>query len=222
MVVPSVEQGLGGDPKTVTACRPTSGPGRWLSSIRAKDPERPPIVKYEPSWEGPHSEGYASYPLQMLTPHSKYSFHTQGDGKSSFLNNIEDHRVKVEGYYYWIIRLNATDAANTSSFNSALHWSGGLAPAPGTNFFTAGNAFEIVRLSVELGLLAVALTPVIVTGGIDLSVGSMMGLCAVVFGSLWRDHGFPISAGWRRSKANGTTPACGRMRAWISPACASA
>ncbi len=64
----------------------------------------------------------------------------------------------------------------------------------GANFLTASNAFEVVRLSVELGLLALALTPVIVTGGIDLSVGSMMGLCAVVFGSLWRDHGFSLPA----------------------------
>jgi rhamnose transport system substrate-binding protein len=64
----------------------------------------------------------------------------------------------------------------------------------GTNFFTGTNAFEVARLSVELGLLALALTPVIVTGGIDLSVGSMMGLCAVVFGALWRDHGFSIAA----------------------------
>jgi trimethylamine-N-oxide reductase (cytochrome c) len=79
---------------------------------RFHDPERPPIVKYEPSWEGPHSgDLFERYPLQMLTPHSKYSFHTQGDGKSSFLNNIPDHRVKVEGYYYWIIRMNAADAA---------------------------------------------------------------------------------------------------------------
>ena len=52
------------------------------------------------------------------------------------------------------------------------------AVAPG--FFTLGNFFEMTRFSVELGLLAVALTPVIVTGGIDLSVGSMMGLAAVV------------------------------------------
>ena len=44
------------------------------------------------------------------------------------------------------------------------------------NFATTGNFFEITRLSVELGLLAIALTPVIVTGGIDLSVGAMMGL----------------------------------------------
>jgi trimethylamine-N-oxide reductase (cytochrome c) len=78
---------------------------------RFHDPERPPVVKYEPSWEGPHSgDLFARYPLQMLTPHSKYSFHTQGDGKSSFLNNIPDHRVLVEGYYYWIIRMNAADA----------------------------------------------------------------------------------------------------------------
>ena len=82
------------------------------SLIRAKDPERPPIVKYEPSWEGPHTEEmFERYPLQMLTPHSKYSFHTQGDGKDSFLLNIEDHRVLIDGYYYWIMRLNAEDAA---------------------------------------------------------------------------------------------------------------
>jgi rhamnose transport system substrate-binding protein len=62
----------------------------------------------------------------------------------------------------------------------------------GENFFTAGNFFEIVRLSVELGLLALALTPVMVTGGIDLSVGSMMGLAAVIFGAAWRDLGWPI------------------------------
>jgi rhamnose transport system substrate-binding protein/rhamnose transport system permease protein len=51
------------------------------------------------------------------------------------------------------------------------------------SFFTLGNFFEITRFSVELGLLAVALTPVIVAGGIDLSVGSMMGLAAVSFGA---------------------------------------
>src|SRR4249919_4083709 len=53
------------------------------------------------------------------------------------------------------------------------------------NFFTLGNFFEMTRFSVELGLLAVALTPVIVAGGIDLSVGSMMGLAAVTFGSAY-------------------------------------
>lgn len=63
----------------------------------------------------------------------------------------------------------------------------------GNNFLTSANAFEITRLSVEVGLLALALTPVIVTGGIDLSVGSMMGLAAVVLGVLWRDAHLPIA-----------------------------
>ena len=64
--------------------------------------------------------------------------------------------------------------------------------AIGHNFATAGNAFEILRTSTEVGLLALALTPVIVSGGIDLSVGSLMGLCAVLCGLLWRDAGLPI------------------------------
>ena len=66
--------------------------------------------------------------------------------------------------------------------------------AIGENFFTWSNFFEVVRLSVELGLLALALTPIMITGGIDLSVGSIMGLSAVVFGVLWRDGGWPVAA----------------------------
>jgi rhamnose transport system substrate-binding protein len=69
----------------------------------------------------------------------------------------------------------------------------GVFSVTGTNFWTAGNAFEVTRLAVELGLLALALTPVIITGGIDLSVGSMMGLSAIVLGSLWRDAHVPIA-----------------------------
>ncbi len=64
----------------------------------------------------------------------------------------------------------------------------------GTNFLSLANAFEVLRLSVEIGLLALALTPVITSGGIDLSVGSLMGLSAVVFGKLWRDGGVPVGA----------------------------
>jgi len=62
------------------------------------------------------------------------------------------------------------------------------------NFFTVGNFFEMTRFSVELGLLAVALTPVIVSGGIDLSVGSMMGLAAVIFGAASQDWQLPVTA----------------------------
>ncbi len=62
----------------------------------------------------------------------------------------------------------------------------------GRNFFSIANFFECIRLATEIGLLVLALTPVIVAGGIDLSVGSMMGLCAVSFGALWHDTGLPI------------------------------
>lgn len=40
--------------------------------------------------------------------------------------------------------------------------------------------------------MALVLTPIILTGGIDLSVGSMTVLASVVIGVLWRDMGLPI------------------------------
>jgi rhamnose transport system permease protein len=61
-------------------------------------------------------------------------------------------------------------------------------------FFSWSNFFEVVRFSVELGLLALAMTPVIITGGIDLSVGSMMGLAAVVLGAAWQDWHLSLGA----------------------------
>jgi rhamnose transport system permease protein len=59
------------------------------------------------------------------------------------------------------------------------------------NFLSVANFFEVSRLIVEVGLLAVAMTPILITGGIDLSVGAMMGLSAVVFGA--------VSIGWHAS-----------------------
>jgi rhamnose transport system permease protein len=62
----------------------------------------------------------------------------------------------------------------------------------GTNFLSAGSAIEMLRVAAPVGLLALALTPVIVSGGIDLSVGSLLGFSAVVLGQLWRDGGLPV------------------------------
>jgi rhamnose transport system permease protein len=62
----------------------------------------------------------------------------------------------------------------------------------GRGFGTVENTFDLLRHSAELGLLAVAMTPVILAGGIDLSVGSLLGLCAIVFGKLWRDAHFSV------------------------------
>jgi molybdopterin guanine dinucleotide-containing S/N-oxide reductase-like protein len=85
------------------------------------DSERPVISKYIPSWEGHHStELYAKYPLQLISPHPRFSFHTVGDGKDSIINDVKDHRVKIDGYYYWIVRLNAKDAARRGIKNNDL------------------------------------------------------------------------------------------------------
>lgn len=58
-------------------------------------------------------------------------------------------------------------------------------------FGAVDSQFDILRHSVEIGLLALAMTPIILTGGIDLSVGSTLGLCAVIFGMLWQEAGLP-------------------------------
>jgi trimethylamine-N-oxide reductase (cytochrome c) len=85
------------------------------SSLKKFDPndeERPVMTKYIPSWEGHHtSDLYDKYPLQLLSPHPRFSFHTMGDAKESWVNDVKDHRVlKEDGYYYWIVRINAQDA----------------------------------------------------------------------------------------------------------------
>jgi len=77
------------------------------------DPERPVMTRYIPSWEGHHTtELHMKYPLQLITPHPRYSFHTMGDAKHSWINDIEDHRIIIDGYHYWIIRINPADAGN--------------------------------------------------------------------------------------------------------------
>ena len=82
-----------------------------LKRFDPDDPERPPIVKYLPSWEGTQSEQFKRYPLQMMSPHSRFSYHTMSDGKDSSINDIPEHRVLVDGYYYWVMRISAQDAA---------------------------------------------------------------------------------------------------------------
>lgn len=84
------------------------------ASISRGDPannERQPVNRYVPSWEGLQTaELVSKYPLQMISTHSRYSFHTYGDGKNSTLNDIDDHRVTIDGYAYWVMRVNPQDA----------------------------------------------------------------------------------------------------------------
>lgn len=95
--------------------------------------------------------------------------------KSGFFNHLLE---KNEIILFWVIAMELV-----------------LFQFLGRNFLTSGNVSNIFRHSAEIGLLALVMTPVILTGGIDLSVGSLMGLCAVVFGILVKVFGIdPLSA----------------------------
>ena len=78
------------------------------------DKERPPLAQYIPSWEGYNSELSQKYPLQLITPHVRFSYHTQHDNKSPWLNEIPGHRVIKDGYAWWTIRINPCDAESRS------------------------------------------------------------------------------------------------------------
>jgi rhamnose transport system permease protein len=59
-------------------------------------------------------------------------------------------------------------------------------------FLTASNLLNQGRLMTEVALVALPMTFIIVTGGIDLSVGSIFGLCAIVLGYTWQNLGLPL------------------------------
>jgi rhamnose transport system permease protein len=59
-------------------------------------------------------------------------------------------------------------------------------------FLTLDNLLNQGRLTTEVGLIALPMTFIIITGGIDLSVGSIVGLCAIMLGYSWKNFGFPL------------------------------
>lgn len=76
------------------------------------DKERPPVPHHVPSWEGHTTSSLiGKYPLQLIVPHAKFSFHTQGDQEGSWIREIHLHRVLKDGYQYWPIQIHPTDAS---------------------------------------------------------------------------------------------------------------
>ena len=59
-------------------------------------------------------------------------------------------------------------------------------------FLTVDNLLQQGRFMAEVGLIAIPMTYIIITGGIDLSVGSILGLTAIVLGWTWQELGFPL------------------------------
>ncbi len=75
------------------------------------DDERPVIPQYIPSWEGYNSDLARKYPLQLITPHPRYSFHTHHDVNAAWLGEIKGHRVLKDGISWRPVRLNPSDAS---------------------------------------------------------------------------------------------------------------
>nr|WP_321464073.1 ABC transporter permease [uncultured Cohaesibacter sp.] len=61
------------------------------------------------------------------------------------------------------------------------------------HFLTATNLFNLMDQSVVAGIVAIGMTFVILTGGIDLSVGSVMGVTGILLGLALREVPIPVA-----------------------------
>ena len=91
----------------------TSGKFEFLPGTltRIDDPARPPLNRYQKAYENAEADpGLADFPLQLLTPHTRYPFHIMGDDEGCTLQDIREHRVTVDGHSYLVARVNRQDA----------------------------------------------------------------------------------------------------------------
>jgi len=77
------------------------------------------------------------------------------------------------------------------------------------NFLQTSNILAILQAASVNGVLAIAATLVIITGGIDLSVGTLMTFCAVMTGVVLTNMGLPLPFGVLTAIATGTL--CGMI-----------
>ena len=59
-------------------------------------------------------------------------------------------------------------------------------------FFTSANLLNQIRFLAEVALMALPMTYIIITGGIDLSVGSVLAFSSIVLGFSWQSLGLPL------------------------------
>lgn len=91
------------------------------------------------------------------------------------------------------------------------------------NFFSVDNIVNVLRQQSIIGILAIGMTFVILTGGIDLSVGAVMALCGTLGAGVMVNMGLPawlglltmIVAGILFGIFNGLLVAWGKMPAII-------
>ena len=88
----------------------------------------------------------------------------------------------------------------TGAFHRLLAFSGLIAlivvfSLASPNFMQTQNILAILQATSVNGVLAIAATLVIITGGIDLSVGTLMTFCAVIAGVVLTYLGMPLPLG---------------------------
>jgi len=81
-----------------------------LKKFTPDDKERPPMARYIPSWEGYDSELAQKYPLQLISPHPRMTFHTHHESHSPWLAEIPANRLFKDGYPWHVVRIHPEDA----------------------------------------------------------------------------------------------------------------
>lgn len=84
------------------------------------------------------------------------------------------------------------------------------------NFLSMTTLTTIANRVPDLTVIAVGMTLVLIAGGIDLSVGSVMALCASMLGLLMVDYRFPLWVGVLAAVTVGSI--CGALSGWVSAA----
>ena len=68
------------------------------------------MARYIPSWEGHESPLAKKYPIQMISPHPRYSYHTHYDAHCEWLADIPGHRIRKDGHNWIVIRVHPEQA----------------------------------------------------------------------------------------------------------------
>src|SRR5262245_20097404 len=80
-------------------------------------------------------------------------------------------------------------------------------------FWKEENFFNITRNFAFIGIMALGQVAVIITGGIDLSVGSVLAVCGIVVGILMENYDYPFWVGALGALVAGV--ACGAFNGYL-------
>lgn len=132
-----------------------------LKRHAAGNPDRPALNRYILSWEGRATADLAaSYPLQLIATHSRYSFHTSGDAKNGVINRAPDHRARIDGHDFWLVRLNPSDAADRGirqrDLVKVFNDRGAVVCAADISALTAPGVVKSAEASAEFQMIEVA------------------------------------------------------------------